>query len=56
MTYVHVTSHIGENEKMEQKEDEFLSGALTAEGELVDMGGEQVVESEMPEVDECGQS
>ena len=53
---MHVTSLIGEKEKMEEKEDEFLSGALTAEKELVDIGGDQVVESEMPEVDECGQS
>ena len=51
---MHVTPLIGEKEKMEDKEDEFLRGVLNVEEESLDREEEQEVQSEEPEVDECG--
>ena len=50
-----VITLIGEKKKMEEKENEFLKGVLCVEEELLDREGEQEVQSEEEEVDECGQ-
>ena len=56
--YMHVTSLVGEKEKMEEKEDEFLKSDFKMENvekELSDREGEHKVQADEQDADECGQ-